>query len=226
MIFYTIYVIKNILNNNLYCGRHITVNLHDGYLGSGSIIRKAIKKYGKHNFEKQIIFFAFTESDLIWAESHFVNQEWINRSDTYNIELGGLNGFHSGNDPTKYRIYRPHSDDTKRKMSESHKGKPKSTESSIKSGLSRRGKKRTPEQLKRLSDAHKGYKWSEERKKIYSKTQTGRSFSDSHRQSISKVAKTRSKCSCLFCHKEMPINNLYYHIRTNRQCLIIQQLKT
>lgn len=111
---------------------------------------------------------------------------------------------------------------TRQKMSITSLGKPKSKEASIKSGLSRRGIKRTPEQFKRLSDAHKGYKWTEERKKTYSKTQTGRSFSKNHCQSISMSAKTRPRCSCFFCHKEMQINNFQYHLTHNLDCLKIQ----
>lgn len=147
---------------------------------------------------------------MIWAEKHFVDSIFVNRKDTYNRSLGGIGGFVSI--PLE----------TRQKMSIALLGKPKSKEASIKSGLSRRGTKRTPEQIKTLSEAHKGYKWSEERKRAYSKTQTGRSFSESHCQSISAVAKARPRCSCIYCHKEMPVNNLQYHLTHNYNCLSTQ----
>lgn len=125
-----------------------------------------LKNIGKENFSIEHIFFAFSYDDLIWAEKHFVDLNCVVSRNTYNVELGGINGFHEGNTPHnkgKRGLY-SQTEETKLKMSAAHKGKPKSKEASIKSGLSRRGAKRTPEQIKRLSDAHKGYKWSEERK--------------------------------------------------------------
>ena len=130
-----------------------------GILDPEQPLLKHLKNIGKEKFSKEYIFFAFSHDDLIWAEAHFVDFQYISRLDTYNIELGGGNGFHKGNIPhnkNKKGIYL-HSNETKSKMSASHLGKPKSKESSIKSGLSRRGTKRTPEQIKTLSDAHKGY---------------------------------------------------------------------
>jgi len=179
-------------------------------LGSGSSLKKAIKKYGKEVFHKEELFFAFSYNDLIWAEKYFVDSIFVNRKDTYNRALGGIGGFDSI--PLE----------TRQKISIAHLGKPKSKEAAIKSGLSRRGSKRTPDQIKRLSDAHKGYRWSEDRKRSYSKSQTGRSFSESHRHSISVTALNRPRCSCLFCHKELPINNLQYHLSHNFNCLKIQ----
>ena len=54
MKFHYIYKITNLVTGDIYVGQHTTSNLDDGYLGSGTIIRYAIKKYGADNFKKEI----------------------------------------------------------------------------------------------------------------------------------------------------------------------------
>ena len=43
--FHYVYEITNKLNGKIYVGKHSTTNLHDGYMGSGSILKDAIAKY-------------------------------------------------------------------------------------------------------------------------------------------------------------------------------------
>ena len=55
--YYTIYLIRNNINNKQYIGQHTTKDLNDNYMGSGKIIKQAFQKYGKENFTKTILFF-------------------------------------------------------------------------------------------------------------------------------------------------------------------------
>jgi hypothetical protein len=46
---YTVYRTVNQINQKFYIGVHKTMNPMDNYLGSGKILGRAIKKYGKEN---------------------------------------------------------------------------------------------------------------------------------------------------------------------------------
>ena len=55
--FYIVYLTTNLVNNKTYVGKHRVVGdlFDDEYIGSGSIMLSAIKKYGKNNFKKDIL---------------------------------------------------------------------------------------------------------------------------------------------------------------------------
>ena len=89
MYFY-IYQITNKINVKIYVGCHSTCDLDDGYFGSGKILRRAIKKYGKENFQFDILEFFDCAENMFSSERKIVNAEFIERSDTYNIKEGGL----------------------------------------------------------------------------------------------------------------------------------------
>jgi hypothetical protein len=105
--YYIVYKITNKINNKIYIGVHITTNINDKYFGSGSNIRKAIKEFGKENFEKIILFNCNSKEEMLEKEKELVNEEFIKRKDTYNIILGG-NNFNTENIITvkdKYNNY-------------------------------------------------------------------------------------------------------------------------
>lgn len=89
MYYYFVYKVVNIINNNFYIGAHRTKNINDNYLGSGRIIGKAIKKYGRNNFTREILKFFDTEQEMYDHEAELVTLNFIKRRDTYNMKLGG-----------------------------------------------------------------------------------------------------------------------------------------
>ena len=73
MTHYLIYKITNNLNGKIYIGKHKTENIDDGYMGSGTVIIRAIKKYGVENFTKEILFDVYGEDLMNFLEEAIVN---------------------------------------------------------------------------------------------------------------------------------------------------------
>lgn len=87
--YYTIYKITNKKTGEIYIGQHVTSDLDDSYMGSGVRILNAIAKYGRENFIKEILYVFDNFEEMDQEEAELVNEEFIKRSDTYNITLGG-----------------------------------------------------------------------------------------------------------------------------------------
>ncbi len=90
--YHIVYITTNIVNKKMYVGVHSTNNLSDGYLGSGTLLSKAIKKYGKENFKRETLHFCLTAKDAYYYESLIVDNWFLSRNDTYNITSGGRGG--------------------------------------------------------------------------------------------------------------------------------------
>ena len=73
MTYHYIYKITNLINGKIYIGQHTTSNLDDGYMGSGKILIRAIKKYGVENFRKEIQGFYEDIDELNYMERLFVD---------------------------------------------------------------------------------------------------------------------------------------------------------
>jgi group I intron endonuclease len=88
---FIIYKTTNIITNKIYIGQHYTTNINDNYIGSGLILQKSIKKYGRTNFTKEII-----EECLSFGEMNDKETYWIKYFNSfvpngYNIREGGKN---------------------------------------------------------------------------------------------------------------------------------------
>jgi hypothetical protein len=68
---------------------HQTKKLDDGYMGSGKLIRAAIKKHGIENFTKEILYVFDNEEDMKNKEKDLV----VLNEMSYNLCEGGKGGF-------------------------------------------------------------------------------------------------------------------------------------
>lgn len=89
---FTVYKTVNQVNQKFYIGVHKTENPRDDYLGSGVLILRAIAKYGKVNFQKEILFSFPTSSEAFQKEEELVALETQNPN-CYNMRKGGEGGF-------------------------------------------------------------------------------------------------------------------------------------
>jgi hypothetical protein len=91
--YYTIYKITHKNSGKEYIGMHQTENLNDDYMGSGKYLKRAIEKYGLNEFEKEILHVFDNAEEMKKKEKELVTEEYVSRTDTYNICEGGTGGF-------------------------------------------------------------------------------------------------------------------------------------
>ena len=186
---YTIYQVTNKLNGKIYIGKHQTEDIDDSYFGSGKAIKDAILKHGKQNFVKEILFVFDTEDEMNVKECELVNEDFVNRRDTYNLGVGGEGGPHfKGKTHTKETL-----EQIKEKVDYVEKGRILSKR--YKEGelvAWNKNKKQTDDHNKKISKARQGKKHSPE---TIEKIRTARKkqvFSDETKRKMSESAKNRS----------------------------------
>ena len=88
---YIVYKVTNRFDGKFYIGCHSTLNANDRYMGSGTEIKEALKKFGRKSFVKEILFEYDTKEEMLTKEKELVTKEFCMRTDTYNrIEGGGV----------------------------------------------------------------------------------------------------------------------------------------
>ena len=88
---YTVYKITNIITNEYYIGVHKTDNPKDDYFGSGIHIKRQVKKYGKQNFLKDILYIFDNKDDAFNKEKELLSIH-LNEKLCINIAKGGEGG--------------------------------------------------------------------------------------------------------------------------------------
>lgn len=91
--YHYLYKTTNLINEKYYYGMHSTQNLNDEYLGSGLILRRAIRKYGKDNFKREIIKIFDSREELVQGEIDLITDELLNEDLCMNLKPGGSGGF-------------------------------------------------------------------------------------------------------------------------------------
>ena len=139
------------------------------YLGSGKLLKRAVKKYGKENFKCDVIKWCETEEELNKAERYYIKQYNAQKDDMfYNISEGGDWGnVTNGMTQKEYENWkrkisplgRHHSEETKKKISQARIGIQFSEETIQKMRENNIGK----------NNPMYGIKWTEERRKNQSK---------------------------------------------------------
>ncbi len=192
-----IYKITNKINGKIYIGltsKSLEKSKH--YYGSGVHITRAIKKYGKKNFTKDILEHDIqTDDDLYLAEIKWI--KLYNANDPtigYNISKGGesgSNGYKHSEDTKRIisECLKNMSDETRKKRSEAFKGRILSEDHKRKIKESNVGQKRSDETKNKMSVSGKGKILSEEHKNNISKASKGRVFSEETRKKLSESNK-------------------------------------
>ena len=103
--YHYVYRITNLLNDKIYVGKHKSTKhpLENGYYGSGKQISAAIKKYGIENFKKEVIYYCSSMEEMSNKEAEIVTEDFVKRTDTYNMHKGGPGGWDHYNGTDKHR---------------------------------------------------------------------------------------------------------------------------
>jgi len=121
-----IYITTNNINGKKYIGQCTfnRINNWKSYLGSGVYLKRAIKKYGKENFYKNIITIAYSKEKLDELEIEFIDLHNAIECDEYYNLVGGGNttiGLRWSEESKNNLKGRKKTEETKRRMSESKK---------------------------------------------------------------------------------------------------------
>lgn len=172
---YCVYIHTNKINGKMYVGQTIHGDKPEKRWGKDGVGYKmsprfwsAICSYGWDNFKHEIIAYNLTIEESNHLEELLIAQlDTTNLDNGYNLKSGGENNVFS--DESRKKMSDKHkgmtySDETKRKLSEMRKGRVFSDEHKKKISEALKGIKRSEEQCLKNSRGHLGLKHTEETK--------------------------------------------------------------
>jgi group I intron endonuclease len=176
-----IYKTTNLINGKFYVGQDS--NNNPEYLGSGTLLKRAIEKHGKENFIKETLEVCCTQEQLNEREKYWI-KETKAQTLGYNIAEGGTGG-------------NTYTEETKKKVSEFFKGRYISPETIEK-------RKKTIEERKNQNPDT--YKLPEERKKAIGDFHRGKEISEEQKQKNSERMKNFTNYSPEFLEMQKSEN--------------------
>lgn len=161
-----IYITENLINGNKYIGKHKHNKNNKYYLGSGKLLKLAIKKYGKKSFKLSILEYCSSPEELNEKEQYWINYyNAVKDPNFYNITPGGDAIFYNYapieeqlrvrkvvSEKLKSRVV---SEETKKKHYIAYQNQPEEYKESLKLKLLsvNKGRKSTKSQLLTLASA-------------------------------------------------------------------------
>jgi len=179
-----VYLTTNVINNMKYIGSHSTDDIDDGYLGTGRLFLRAVKKYGKPNFQRILLKECNDIFEARELEEMFIKQYNTLYPNGYNLSPKGGLGFKGA----------CHSEETIKKLKLAAKDRPFEK-------CSMRGKHHNEITKKILREkaiermtknpTMKGKKHSEETRKKMRQSAIGRHVPDDIKKKISETLKNK-----------------------------------
>lgn len=201
-----IYITTNMINGKRYIGQKKFKKDWKIYLGSGKLLKRAIKKYEKENFIRDIVAIAYSEDELNKLESEWIKNYNASQNDNYyNIAEGSVGG-------------------------NTHLGK---TQEEIKEMyekiINNRSYKHTKESKMKISISHKGVKLSEEHKKSLSEAHKGINtwnlLSDINKSKLSNFRSQRMKNNNPMARKVICLEDITKVFNTMSECANYYRIK-
>jgi len=150
--YHVIYKTTCVVTGKWYIGMHSTDDLNDGYLGSGQVLSRSIKKYGRDNHVYEVLEHHPTRKAVSLREEELLTKELRSNPMCMNIAGGGIGHAPGHRNPEESK--RKNSEASKRMWAKrkaegwvAHKQKPETVAKRAKANT---GKKRSPEQKANL----------------------------------------------------------------------------
>lgn len=198
-----IYKTTNLINNKIYIGQKKSNFFVPSYFGSGTIIKRAVDKYGIDNFKIEIVQWCKNREELNNAEIYWIKtlKSQFGFGNGYNICDGGYFSDSFTHNPNKEAIRlkmsiantgRKHTDEWKKKASKrvSGKGNPMHGVTSP-----AKGKVMSDKQKRKISESNKNKKFTKEEKELRTKRhkETVRNRSKKKKEEVSKNCSKAAK---------------------------------